>query len=71
MTTKERSQALALNSEIPNSITEGDSKDCERNNNENDKLLCERDKELDPHGLGPGGRKMGVNPLRSADQIDG
>ena len=47
MTTAERTQTLALNSEITNSITETESKDRERNGNEHEKLLCERDKEPD------------------------
>lgn len=70
MATAERTQTLALNSEITNSITEAESKDRKGNRNENDKLLCERDKKLDPRGIGPRGRKMLVDPLRTAYQVN-
>jgi hypothetical protein len=63
MTTAERAQTLALNSEITNSVTEAESKNRERNGNENEKLLCERDKELGPRGFSPRGKQMLVNPL--------
>ena len=69
MITAERTQALALNSEITNSITETESKDRKRNGNENEKLFCERDKEPDPCGIDPRGGKMLINPLRTADQV--
>ena len=69
MTSAERTHPLALNSEIANSITKPESEDRKRNDNENEKLLCQRDKELDPRGINPGGRKMVVNPLRTADEV--
>ena len=69
MAIAQRTQALALSSEITNSITETESKDRERNGNENEKLLCERDKEPNSYGIDPGGGKMLVNPLRTADQV--
>ena len=68
MTATKRAQALTLNSEIVNAITETKSKDRKRNDNENKKLLRERHKELDSRGIDPGWRKMLVNPLRTADQ---
>jgi hypothetical protein len=70
MAAAECAQTLALNSEIAKAITETESKDRKGNGNENDKLLCERDKELDPYGVDPQGRKMLVNPLRTADQVN-
>jgi hypothetical protein len=70
MTASERMPALALNSEIAKPTTETESKDREWNRDENDKLLCERDKEPGPRGIDPRGRKMLINPLRTADQIN-
>src|SRR5207247_709688 len=70
MTTSERAQTLALNSEIAKPITEAESKDGEWNRDENDQLLCERDKESGPRGIDPRGRKMLINPLRTADHIN-
>jgi hypothetical protein len=66
MTVAKRTQTLALNSEIPKPITEAKSKDRERNCDENDKLLCERNKKLDPRGINPRVGKMLINPLRTA-----
>jgi hypothetical protein len=54
-----------LNSEIAKPITEAESKDRERNSDENDKLLCERDKEPGPRGIDPRGRKMLIMRLRA------
>src|SRR4030095_1883088 len=45
MTATQRAQALALNPEIANSITETESKDGERNDNENEKLFRQPDEE--------------------------
>ena len=70
MTAAKGAQPLTLNSEIANSITETKSKDRERNNNKNQEFFREADKELDPRGIDPGGRKMLVNPLRTADQVN-
>ena len=70
MTTAKRAQALALNSEISNSIAKTESENREGNENENDELLCERDKKPHPRGIDPRGRKMPVNPLRTADEIN-
>ena len=70
MTAAERPQPLALNSAVANSVTKTQSKDRERKDNENEELLCERDKELGPRGIDPRGRKMLIDPLRTADQVN-
>jgi hypothetical protein len=46
MTTTQRAQTFALNPEIANSITEAESKNRERNNNEDNKLLRQADENL-------------------------
>jgi hypothetical protein len=48
MITAEGPQILTLNPEIASSITKAESKDRERNGNEDDKLLCQGDEKLDP-----------------------
>src|SRR5262249_49185391 len=70
MTAMKRLQTFALNSEIAKPITESKSKDRERNSDENDELLCQANKELGPRGIDPRVRKMLINPLRAADQVD-
>ena len=70
MTATERMRTLALDSEIANAITETESKDRERNSNENEDFFCECDEELDPLGIDPERRKMLVNPLWTADQVN-
>ena len=69
MTAAQRAQTFALNPEIANSITETESKDRERNNNEDNKLLRQADEKFDLRRIDPWMGKMLVNPLRAADQV--
>src|SRR5437899_3478778 len=70
MIAAEGAQTLNLNSEIAGPITEQKAKDPERNRNEHDYLLCQRDKEFDLRRIDPCSRKKIVDPLRPAYQID-
>ena len=53
MTAAQRAQTFALNPEIANSITEAESKNRERNNNENNKLLRQADEKFDLRRIDP------------------
>ena len=53
MTAAQRAQAFALNPEIANSITEAESKDRERNNDEDNKLLRQADEKFDLRRIDP------------------
>jgi hypothetical protein len=54
MISAQRTQTCALDSEIVDAVTEPKPKDCKRDGNENDELLCERDEKFDPCGIDPG-----------------
>ena len=69
MTATQRAQTFALNPEIANSITEAESKNRERNNNENNQVLRQADEKPDSRRIDPWMGKMLVNPLRTADQV--
>ncbi len=69
MTAAQRTQTFALNSEIANSITEAESKDRERNNDEDNKLLRQADEKSDSRRIDPWMGKMLVNPLWASDQV--
>jgi hypothetical protein len=69
MTAAQRAQTFALNPEIANAITEAESKDRERNGNENNKLLRQADKKSDSCRLDPWMGKMLINPLWASDKI--
>ena len=69
MTAAQRAKTFALNPEIANSITEAESKNRERNNNENNKLLRQAHEKPNSRGIDPWMGKMLVNPLRTADQV--
>ena len=53
MTAAQRAQTFALNPEIANSITEAESKNRERNNNEDNKLLRQADEKSDSRRIDP------------------
>jgi hypothetical protein len=53
ITAAQRTQAFTLNPEITNSITEAESKDRERNNNEDNKLLRQADEKFDLRRIDP------------------
>ena len=53
MTAAQRAQAFALNPEIANSITEAESKNRERNNDEDNKLLRQADEKFDLRRIDP------------------
>ena len=67
MTAAQRTQTFALNPEIANSITEAESKNRERNNKEDNKLLRQADEKPDSDRIDPWMGKMLVNPLRTSD----
>jgi hypothetical protein len=56
MTSAQRAQAFALNPKITNSLTEAESKDRKRNNNENYQLFRQRNDGFDPERVGPSTR---------------
>ena len=70
MTAAQRAQTFALNPEIANSITEAESKNRERNNNENNQLLRQADEKPDSRRIDPWMGKRLVNPLWAADQVN-
>ena len=53
MTAAQRAQTFALNPEIANSKTEAESKNRERNNNENNQLLRQADEKFDSRRIDP------------------
>jgi hypothetical protein len=53
MAAAQRTQTFALNPEIANSITEAESKDRERNDNENNQLLRQADEKPDSRRIDP------------------
>src|SRR5437016_6385866 len=69
MTAAQRAHTFVLNPEIANSITETESKDRKRNDNENQEFLSRCDERVDPRRIDPMRRKMLVNPLWTADQV--
>ena len=70
MTVAKRSYTVGLNSKIAKPITKSESKNRERNSDENDKLLYERDKKPGPRRIDPRRRKMLIDPLRTAYQVN-
>lgn len=69
MTAAQRAKTFALNPETANSITEAESKDRERNSNENNKFLRQAVEKPDSRRIDLWMGKMLVNPLWPADQV--
>src|SRR5262249_27708257 len=65
-----RTQSFSLNSEITKPIAKREAEDPERDQHKHDQLLCQRDREFDLWRTHPILRKVIVDPLRTADEID-